>query len=129
LALDFTDFGTRFFDLFSSTAALDFSPAVISYKIRKITFFFNSKNRIERRSHLETSSPQLGHQRISPPRADLIQVVTRIPFPDLYFLREAPGAVYRLSMMTPLMQQQPQQPIKKIKKSKRITVKKNLICR
>jgi hypothetical protein len=45
-------------------------------------------------------------------------VVTRIPFPDLYFPREAPGAVYRLSMMTPLMQQQPQQPIKKNQKIK-----------
>lgn len=43
LALDFTDFGTRFFDLFSSTAALDFSPAVISYKIRKRTFFFQQQ--------------------------------------------------------------------------------------
>lgn len=67
LALDFTDFGTRFFDLFSTTAPLDFSPlAVTSSKIKTTiehkqnnTNLFSKKNRIETRSHLKTPIPRL----------------------------------------------------------------------
>jgi hypothetical protein len=67
LALDFTDFGTRFFDLFSTTAPLDFSPlAVTSSKIKTTiehkqnnTNLFSKKNRIETRSHLKTPLPRL----------------------------------------------------------------------